>query len=885
MESGAGRARGLAGRAIAAAEAKARLAISRSLLRSLDATPREKRGHAREIVCLDPEQQALAVARINWERRDGVDGREGFQRRFNEVKQRLSHEVRSTEQEVIANRISATNGASTRSTRNEGLLGKRKEARDLALLGPEEMVRRVFGRNKAGRTAIRAGQRQRRRAADEARANKKLMKRAREIFEEGMAARSSDGLDSAEAGQDALRVRRAGVRALLGLDSPRLAREVARMSRARRFAILLDQRERKRKRAADEASVAGKKKPQVDREAVMGDADASGGLNSAEARQKIAVDGAGTFGIPNSAESRQGERPAPREHAASRALAETDHPQENKQEAPWRDGEVHVENALKAEGTGGLGSAVAERGELPSNGEHANARALAEMDHPLEIKLETPWRDEEVRVEKLFMDSVGIGDLDSAEAGQGGLPLSGEHVHAFALAETDHPPESEEVGEWMNREVGINKALVGGVGTGAVGRNAAIMEGVGAGGVSFDEPRLENLPAKAFAEVVSRATMNAVVHSSGRVLVDGVRTGDVGRNAVMDGAGAGGFVLPEAKLAELRAKAVAEVAERVVRDGELKARGEALVDGASSGEVNRNGAVVEGTGSRGFAFMEARLEHVGAKAVAEVVGRGAGNAEVQRIVRALAECVGPDKVDISSAVVGGTGARGFPLVAANIAEFRTEAVDEVTGRTTWDAAGVHRDAGHARDQHAEELPTCGQEAFMDGIGTGRMDGSAAAVDFTGAGGFPFLEPEHEELGTEAVAEIAERVARDAAEVQGKADLAQARQVETLQTGGQSHMGGIGTSEMGRKTAVVDDAGTGEFPFLEARLEEILTGAIELVGGSDRSEKDAVTDERGGVSALEDDVRREVHAEAVSRLEEDIRAIDSFRQELGADKHM
>lgn len=486
--------------------------------------------------------------------------------------------------------------------------------------------------------------------------------------------------------------------------------------------------------------------------------------------------------------------------------------------------------------------------------------------------MEIPWRDEEVRVERPFMDSVGTGDLEPAEAVQGELPLNGEHVHACALAETDCPPESEGVGERRNREVGINKALVGGVGTGAVGRNAAIVEGVGAGGVSFGEARLEELRAKPVAEVASRVAMNAVVHP--RVVVDGVWTGEVGRNSAMDGAGAGGFVLTEARLAELRAKAVAEVAERVVRDRELKARRGALVDDAGSGEMNRNDAVVEGTGAHGFVFMEVRLEHLRAKAVAEMVGRVAENAEVPPIVRALADGLGPDKVDHSSAVVGGTGARNFPLVAANVAEFRTEAVAEVTGRATWDAAEVNRGAGHARDRHTEELRTCGQ-ALMDGIGTGEMDGSAAAVDVTGAGGFPFLEPKHEELGTEAVAGIAGRVTRDTAEVQRKTDLAQARRGETQQTDGQAHMGGIGTGKVGRKTEVVDDEGTG-FPFLEPRFEEILTGAVELVGRSDRSEKDAVTDEREGVSAQEDDVRRKVDAEAVSWLQGDIRAIGRSR---------
>lgn len=982
MESRASGARDLAARAIAIAEAEARLAKFRSLVRNLDVTPREKRVYARDIANLDPEQQALVLAKINRERRDGDGGGEAFHRRLIEVKQRLSQEVRAIEEELTINRISGTNDASTREAeaRNEELLAKRDAARDLALLNPEEMVRKFSRRNRARRAAIRAGQRQRRRAADEARANEKRMERARKIFADGIAARSSGGLDSPEAGQEVLRVRRADVRALPDLDSRRLATEVARLSRARRFAIPLDLRKRNREHATDAANAPGeRKKLRMDGEAaITGGAGASGDVDSTERRQEPGMDGTGTSSMPDFAEARQDELPPTREHAPSRALAETNHRIEIKQEPPWRDGEVHAEKALmdgkgigflgsaearKEEvplngehaharalaetehplevnvgvswtdeavrveepsmdcvGTGDLGSAEARQKELPSNGEHANSRTLAETDHPREIKQEAPWRDGEVlvenalmngegtgflgsaearqeellsngehaharalsetghplevkvkvswtdeagRVEEPSMDGVGTGDQGSAEARQEELPSNGEHAYARALAATDHPPESA----GGNGGVGFEKALADGVGTGEVGKNAAIAEGAGAGGFAFAEARLEELRAKAVAEVAGRVAANAVRHPDGRIL--GVWTGEVGRNAAMGGAGAGRFALTEARLEELRTSAIATVAEKVVRDGELKARAGALVAGAERGRVSRNEAVVEGTGTDGLAFIEARLEKLRAKAVAEMAGRVVRNNEVQPGVGALANGVGTGEVDHHSAVVGGTGARGFPFVAANIEGFRTQAVAEAPGGVTWDAAEVNRDAGLAQDRHSEELRTCGQ-AIVDGIGTDEVDGNAAVVDGTGAGGFPFLEPKHEQLGTEAVAEIAGRVARDAAEVQRKADLAQARQAD-----GQAHMGGIGTGETGRKAEVVAGAGAGGFSFLEPRLEELRTRAVELVERPGRSERDAVTEEGGGVAAQEY-VQREVYAEAVSRLRRDLRGIGSSR---------
>ncbi|CAM9764205.1 unnamed protein product, partial [Laminaria digitata] len=733
MESGTRVGRDYAGRAIANAEAEARLAESRSLFRSLPDTPREKRGRARDIVKLEPEQQELEVARINREKPDGVGAEEGFQRLSSEVKQRLSDELRTIEQELATNRISFTNGVSTggageAEARNEELLAKRDTASDLALLNPEEMAREVTRRNRARRGAILAGQRQRRRAADDLKANENKAKRAGEIYWEGVAPRPSGGLDSAGAGQEeAFRVRQADVRALAGWESRRMAREVARTSRARRFAILLGLRNRSLKRAAAEASAAAseRKKLRVDREAVTDGMDSSD--DSAEARQEVAIGGIGTAGDLGSAEARQDELPATRV---------------------------------------------------------AHTRAMAETDHPLEVKVEIPWKYEEVRAGEALMDGVGTGALGSAEATQKELPATREHAHARALAETDHGRESEGGGALRNGEVGSEKTLVDGVGNGEVGRNSAIMDSAGAGGFAFAEARLEELRARAVAEVARRVAGNAKVHPDGRVLVDGIWTGEMGRNSALDGEGAGSFAFTEARLEELRANAAAEVAERVVRDAELKVRGRALVNGAGSGNVNRNEAVVEGIGVGRFAFMEARLEKLRARAVAEMTGRVTGNDEVQPDLRTLVDGVGTGEVDRNAAVVSGAGARGFPIAATKIAEVPTQAVAEVAGRVTRDAGEVKRNADLARDGNAEE-PQTGGTALMDGVGTGGLDRNEAAVDGAGAGGFPFLDPKQEELGTEAVAEVAGRVVREAAEVQRKTDVARACRAENLQTDGQA----------------------------------------------------------------------------------------------------
>ena len=67
---------------------------------------------------------------------------------------------------------------------------------------------------------------------------------------------------------------------------------------------------------------------------------------------------------------------------------------------------------------------------------------------------------------------------------------------------------------------------------------------------------------------------------------------------------------------------------------------------------------------------------------------------------------------------------------------------------------------------------------MNGSKTGEMDGEAAVVDGTGAGGFPFVDPKQEELRAKAIVEVVERVAGDAVEVERKAGLAWARHAET-----------------------------------------------------------------------------------------------------------
>ncbi|CAM9764134.1 unnamed protein product, partial [Laminaria digitata] len=71
--------------------------------------------------------------------------------------------------------------------------------------------------------------------------------------------------------------------------------------------------------------------------------------------------------------------------------------------------------------------------------------------------------------------------------------------------------------------------------------------------------------------------------------------------------------------------------------------------------------------------------------------------------------------------------------------------------------------------------------------------------------------------------------------------------------------GIGTGGVGRKAAVVDGAGAGGFPFLEATLEMLRTEAVEVVERSGQSERHAGTEDGGGMSA-KDDAQEEVHAE-------------------------
>lgn len=433
--------------------------------------------------------------------------------------------------------------------------------------------------------------------------------------------------------------------------------------------------------------------------------------------------------------------------------------------------------------------------------------------------------------------------------------MAGDAVKAKKNADTRHAAKSPTGG----------RGFVSGVGTGEPHRNAAVVDSVGtSGGFSSAEAGRGGLQAKAVdgtaAEVKRRADFargrRENVRVSGAGLTGGAGAGGVCRSApVVSGAGAaGGLPSVEDKLRELRAKTVTMVAGTAPRDGaederkagparvrraqSLQRSGErSVLRGVGAGEVVfRNAAAVNGTGAAGgFPLVADRLEWLRAKALAEVAERAAldpagakrkaGLAPAHHVEnlqtggRGLLGGVGTGEVCRNAAIVGGTGtAGGSPVVEAGPEGLRAMAVADGRGKLARDAAEADRNADRARAGRPENVQLC-ERPLMNGVGTGEVRRIAAAVGGTGAaGGLPFAEARLEGVRAQAAAAWAERVARDAAEVKRKADLARARREDSLPTVGRALADGVGAGRVHRNAAVAHDPGAGGFPLGEARPE-------------------------------------------------------------------
>ncbi|CAM9987999.1 unnamed protein product, partial [Laminaria digitata] len=272
-----------------------------------------------------------------------------------------------------------------------------------------------------------------------------------------------------------------------------------------------------------------------------------------------------------------------------------------------------------------------------------------------------------------------------------------------------------------------------------------------------------------------------------------------------------------------------------------------LMGGVGTGGVYRNAAVVDGTGAAGgIRFVEARPEGRRAMAVAETpAGVARDAAEIKRrydlaraaenlqiAERPLMGGVGTGGVYRNTAVVGGAGAAsGFPFE-----RLRETAATEATERATREAAEMKRKADLARARHAENLQIS-ERPLMGGVGAGEANRNAKTPGGTdAAGGCRFAVARPEGVRATAVAEVPARAARDAAEVQRKADLARARHAENLQISERPLVSSVGTGEICRDAAVVGGAGAADwFPFIEARPGGLRAPAV--AGVAERAARD------------------------------------------------
>ena len=954
MESGTmnRRASSVSDRASANEESAARVVRSRALAGSCDGTPRERRGYSRVLAKLEPEQQTLEMARIVRVRRDGPGAEERFKILSAVVRQRLSDELRAIDVEL--NQIALADGAGTRdasenaATRYEELLARRDEARLLSLLSPDDMVREVARQNRARRGAIRAVQRQLECRRNEARANKKLMEMARKIHAKGIALATSGCLDSAAATQE-VRKNGANARAMACMDYRKLTREVARLSRARRFAILAGKR--KRKRETDEASAALTKRTRMHRVEVMCDED-PGDLDLADVKEKELLPStrahirilAKMGGPPDAEEGGACGNGGVRSGEAFREVIGTGEPEHNSgtvegagagafqvveskaeirkevvgEVAGWVAGSTEVQpdgrrvvdgvatsevksnelegadagrfasaeaglKELRTEAVAGIAGRVAVNPEARPDGRDVVNDGLVtderEGNAAVADGTDTDgFRFAEHKVGGLLTEEVvemagrvaGIAEIlpsrgglvdsvrsDKAETGEvdtnaANVEEAGAGGSAFAEARLGEPPGNEvaemsgAVAAKAELQAGA-RALVDGVGTGEaetgeMDRDATVVDVTDASGPPAMAPNVEELQPEAVAEVAGRVAGNAEVRAGGRALMDGLENGQTGTEvdrtaAVVDSTCVVGFAF-ETRLKELRAKAVAGMAEKVAGGAELQVGGShagrrAFAGGVGTGEAHHNPAIVERAGAYGFAFMEARLETLRAKAVADMAERVAGSAEVRPNGRTLVDVVRAGEVDRNAAGVDSTAAGGFPFIEPKMEELPTESVAEVAGRVTRDAtvdrqalvdeigageagrtAAVVDGAGSGGfllvEPKMEELPTENGRTLVDVVRAGEVDRNAAGVDSTGAGGFPFIEPKMEELLTESVAEVAGRVTYDT----------------TVDR--QALVDEIGASKAGRTAAVVDGAGSGGFLLIEPKMEELPTESASEV---------------------------------------------------------
>lgn len=499
------------------------------------------------------------------------------------------------------------------------------------------------------------------------------------------------------------------------------------------------------------------------------------------------------------AEARQEDLSATREHAHARSLAETDDPAGELQRGGDRsDGEERVE--IRSDQAKGGGVTADETGATNEN------KSKLQMDGQALVDGVGAGEVREVQTDGTgLVGGIGTGGVGGKAASVGGKgdairaaevePQTGgtERVDGILAGEEDG--EAAGVGGTGDGigagEVGGKAAGVGdtgdGIGTGDVPGKAA---GVGGTGDGTGAGEVGGKIAGVAGTGDGIRAGESELQLDGTVRLNGTGTGEVDGNAAsVEGTGAWEFPVIDVELEAIRAEAIAKAAARAVRDAV---------------EINRKTDLARARNAEKARRREEKKEKLGRKGSRDARRRKKLQDRESREKRKTGERLGPpvegmeEPARLEREAVAGEGAgmlaqgdvRGGVHAAAAPAGTETRA-DEVNGRrVTADessATGAKKQKlqtdGHAALDdlgagEAQELERDGMEV-LDGMGAGGADHREAGNDGSGSGsgGFPFVDIKQEELRAKAVAEGAERVARDAVEANRKADLARARHAE------------------------------------------------------------------------------------------------------------
>lgn len=797
---------------------------------------REAYAHSRELARMNPEERKLEMARIGREKRAGVDVqyfsymlRANPGTRPDSARKWLSEEMRKVDTELVSmnNRAPYTNDVGAGDARSADafvarrraeLIARRNRARALSSLEPEDLVREITRENRAKRSEILVLRRKRRGGevieVNEGEEIAEIDGGVSEGVREDGGSITPGGLASAENNENArldsggtaagglgaaeefrqkqFLLGEEGVRALAGIDSPGMVEDFGRgRSGERHFAGVGGQR-------------------------IFSSAAQGSGASATSERGQLQMDWTVIDGVGVS----------PSSSGSGLGLSEA-----------YQEGPKAIRDRGRDRAFGGSSSIQARQGGGIASSEH--------NQDPVGLNF-TGAGHEGVR-ERFGRDSGGA----CAPA------MTGQDGHAPSDLDMADPGQ-EEVHGRSTRDSGRARALAETRALAKTDRKEIKREAPWGDGEVVVEIRVHDVEGgRAAAGEASAANEKQKKLLNGRDRqahkTDEIMPGEGGRKAAVgDGAGDGEPPFAEARLEGLRpeletenlAQDVAEVERkaglaRAHHAERLRTGGRALMDGVVPGDLGRKEAVGDGGSASLSPFVETRPEGSRVQEVAGVGGVAARYSELQTGGNAITSGVGPGEVDHNAAVGDGTGASGFPFIEDRLAGLRATQATGAAGRVAQEI----------------ELQMAGR-APMGGVGAGKTGRTAAVVDDAGggrlrfgAGGFPFIEARPDGIRDKAVVGAAERMARGAAEVHRKADLAQARRAERLQiggrvlvrttsgrartgqangkvlmglAGGRKLVGGVWSGGVPWNAAAAQSAGAGGLPSIEARLKGLRT---------------------------------------------------------------